>query len=451
MPNSPTGGLPPCDERLESLSRRLDGDLSAAEERELAAHLETCAGCRETWELLRGVAGAAGASARAWVPPPDLVPNVMARLREEGLVGRRKGKLLLFPTSPLFAAAAATILAVGGALWLTSQGRSPESLLDEGLAKKGSEERSASPSDAAQPPASPPAEPTETMATGEGPSGAAPAADAVESAPAAAAPKPAAARIPEVLFPPEPRRQVAKNEAAPPTGAGARSELQEREVDAKRRDADSGTAVEGGAELSSPRGAASGPFAPAPPPLQAVEPRLEAASDEAIASESRRPGKDAGGAGAVAPTAVAEKAQAAPPPPSPAKENLEEQKRERSAPSAKLLGMSDATEGAKKDADDLVPVANWQPDDGTRWDRPPRWTADAERLISRVRGGRVVLMIRFTQDGKVLSASRLDGDRRRADEILRLVRALDRALVPAERAGVLIAGVGRVEMTAIGM
>lgn len=443
MPNSPTGGLPPCDERLESLSRRLDGDLSAAEEREIAAHLETCAGCRETWELLRGVAGAAGASARAWVPPPDLVPNVMSRLREEGLVGRRKGRLLLFPTSPLFAAAAATVLAVGGALWLTSQGRSPESLLDEGLAKKGGEERPATLPEAAPSPAAPSAEATGTMATGEEVS--LPAGDAVAQAPAAPPPPAAERPAPAEALAPEPRRQAAKNEAAP-ADAPARSGLRENESDPKRKDAGSAGAVEGGVELSSPRVTASGPFAPAPAPLQAAEPRLEAASDEAMAEEPLRPGKDAGGGGAVAPSVVAEKGQAAP-----AKESAEEQKRDRSAPSAKLMGRSEAAAGAPSEADDLVPVANWQPGDGTRWDRPPRWSADAERLIARVRGGRVVLVIRFTQDGKVLSGSRLDGDRHRADEILRLVRALDRAVVPAERAGVLIAGVGRVEMTAIGM
>lgn len=70
-----------CDEIGELLSARLDGALSAAEEAELAEHLQACAACRalsEDLAVLHEVMPALNVE-----PPPALLQGVMERIRAE--------------------------------------------------------------------------------------------------------------------------------------------------------------------------------------------------------------------------------------------------------------------------------------------------------------------------------------------------------------------------------
>ncbi len=68
------------DRWTERLSEVLDDELAAAERRELAEHLEECAGCRTTLaELRRVVARADGLPDRP--PAADLWPGIAARIR----------------------------------------------------------------------------------------------------------------------------------------------------------------------------------------------------------------------------------------------------------------------------------------------------------------------------------------------------------------------------------
>ena len=123
-----------CDDRIELLSRKLDGDLSPAELRELDLHLESCPACRETLELLRGTVEAVATA--SFPPPVTLAPKVMTRLRDEGLVGipqRPAAKLFFFRQAPMLAAAAIVVLATGTVILLRTRGIDQTTLLERGL------------------------------------------------------------------------------------------------------------------------------------------------------------------------------------------------------------------------------------------------------------------------------------------------------------------------------
>ncbi len=82
-------------ERFEELiSLKLDGELDAAGERELAEHLASCGRCRELYELLSGVRETLSVNPE---PPEALVVGVMEgveridRTRRRNLRGRRIG------------------------------------------------------------------------------------------------------------------------------------------------------------------------------------------------------------------------------------------------------------------------------------------------------------------------------------------------------------------------
>jgi len=77
----PTDGmeLPHCADLAERIERFLDGDLDAAETRELDAHLDDCLPCTEERELRARIRALVreGCAERA---PADLVDRVRARL-----------------------------------------------------------------------------------------------------------------------------------------------------------------------------------------------------------------------------------------------------------------------------------------------------------------------------------------------------------------------------------
>lgn len=93
-----------CDAIRERYHDLLDGELAAGEERELRAHLETCASCRESFEALAAVVDVIR-EIPAPEPPPDLARTVLSRLPQKPRFGR------LLWLAPLAAAAGLLLLA----------------------------------------------------------------------------------------------------------------------------------------------------------------------------------------------------------------------------------------------------------------------------------------------------------------------------------------------------
>ena len=70
-----------CEAMQELLSRMLDEDLDAHEQRELAEHLKSCPDCRATYEAFSALSGALQSDLAE--PPESLRENVMAEIRRE--------------------------------------------------------------------------------------------------------------------------------------------------------------------------------------------------------------------------------------------------------------------------------------------------------------------------------------------------------------------------------
>lgn len=70
-----------CEAMQALISRMLDEDLDAAEQRELAEHLKNCADCRATYEAFSALSGALQNDLAE--PPESLRENVMAEIRRE--------------------------------------------------------------------------------------------------------------------------------------------------------------------------------------------------------------------------------------------------------------------------------------------------------------------------------------------------------------------------------
>ena len=91
-----------CQRYYELISRRLDGDLTQGEERELEAHLKECSGCLALAEQLSGLHE--DFSALEEVPAPDgFARGVMDRIRAEE---ENKGKVIPLFRRPQFKAVA---------------------------------------------------------------------------------------------------------------------------------------------------------------------------------------------------------------------------------------------------------------------------------------------------------------------------------------------------------
>jgi len=94
-----------CSEIQRLLDELVDGELERDREREVLAHLETCAGCRAELEELRAVVNAARALPRSLPPQRNLWPWIAARLGADAGVHARR------PVLRVLAAAAALLLA----------------------------------------------------------------------------------------------------------------------------------------------------------------------------------------------------------------------------------------------------------------------------------------------------------------------------------------------------
>lgn len=70
-----------CEVAIDQMHAELDGALSPADARALAAHTETCASCRELRDSLRAIVLSAASLPRDLPPSRDLWPSIRARLR----------------------------------------------------------------------------------------------------------------------------------------------------------------------------------------------------------------------------------------------------------------------------------------------------------------------------------------------------------------------------------
>lgn len=78
-----------CDKYLDLISARLDGELTAQEEAELTAHLQTCPACRAIAEDLMGLHSALKDVGEVDAPK-ELSQNVMAQIKNEKQRTRRR-------------------------------------------------------------------------------------------------------------------------------------------------------------------------------------------------------------------------------------------------------------------------------------------------------------------------------------------------------------------------
>lgn len=77
-----------CEAMQALISRMLDEDLDAAEQRELAEHLKSCADCRAMYEAFSALSGALQNDLAE--PPESLRENVMAEIRREQIRARNR-------------------------------------------------------------------------------------------------------------------------------------------------------------------------------------------------------------------------------------------------------------------------------------------------------------------------------------------------------------------------
>ena len=77
-----------CEAMQALISRMLDEDLDAAEQRELAEHLKSCADCRAVYEAFSALSGALQNDLVE--PPESLRENVMAEIRREQIRAKNR-------------------------------------------------------------------------------------------------------------------------------------------------------------------------------------------------------------------------------------------------------------------------------------------------------------------------------------------------------------------------
>ncbi len=97
--------MSPCEQYQELISRMVDGDLSAKEERELSAHIESCPSCAALYRAFSLLSGQVSGDLED--APFDLQDNVMAEIHREEI--RRKNRL---PTMIRIVMSAAACIAV---------------------------------------------------------------------------------------------------------------------------------------------------------------------------------------------------------------------------------------------------------------------------------------------------------------------------------------------------
>jgi hypothetical protein len=117
------------DRWTDRLSEYLDGELAADEARELEAHLEACAECRETVADLRRIIGGA-AALRDREPARELWAGIEQRIRREPpevrvvslFDAKRERRRVSFSVPQLLAAGLVLALASAGSVWLALRG-----------------------------------------------------------------------------------------------------------------------------------------------------------------------------------------------------------------------------------------------------------------------------------------------------------------------------------------
>jgi hypothetical protein len=117
------------DRWTDRLSEYLDGELAADEARELEAHLEACAECRETVADLRRIVGGA-AALRDREPDMELWAGIERRIRKEPpevravslFDAKRERRRVSFSVPQLLAAGLVLALASAGSVWLALRG-----------------------------------------------------------------------------------------------------------------------------------------------------------------------------------------------------------------------------------------------------------------------------------------------------------------------------------------
>ena len=77
-----------CEAMQTLISRMLDEDLDAAEQRELAEHLKSCADCRALYEAFSALSGALRSDLAE--PPESLRENVMSEIRREQIRAKNR-------------------------------------------------------------------------------------------------------------------------------------------------------------------------------------------------------------------------------------------------------------------------------------------------------------------------------------------------------------------------
>ena len=104
-----------CEYYEELIGAALDGEITAEEDKELRAHLESCEACRNFYEAMQAISGTDDALGDV---PEDFTANVMARVHEaaapaEKPVKRKAGIARLVTRYGALAAAAAVAIWAG--------------------------------------------------------------------------------------------------------------------------------------------------------------------------------------------------------------------------------------------------------------------------------------------------------------------------------------------------
>ena len=107
--------MKPCEYYEEMIGAALDGEISAEENEELRAHLDTCENCRSFYEAMKAISGTDEQLPEA---PEHFTENVMARVRqvaapEEKQVKKKAGITRLATRYGALAAAAAVAIWAG--------------------------------------------------------------------------------------------------------------------------------------------------------------------------------------------------------------------------------------------------------------------------------------------------------------------------------------------------
>lgn len=100
-----------CEEAMELLSAKLDGELDPQTDAALSRHLQTCAACRQVWAFYCEMD--AGIAALEAEPPAELYTGVMEKIRNTPVVKPVKKRRPMWGVGTAVAAAAVLFLLIG--------------------------------------------------------------------------------------------------------------------------------------------------------------------------------------------------------------------------------------------------------------------------------------------------------------------------------------------------